>query len=198
MGIGPLLIQHILCSLTGILIAALVGVFANWWVGHAEHGRTWVQPLSGTTRSLSTLSLITLFGLVFGVGLSVPIVVFVTLAVLSALTGIMSGVWAVPVTVVNDAQAGGMGELQILGRVEIPLGVSLFVDGPRPASFRVISTVTLVVYTGASRLGRLIFPGLETQGYVMMFSSALLVVALVLALKATLALIQWGATSPDT
>ena len=72
MGIGPLLVQHVLYSLAGVLIAALIGVPAGWWVGHTGRGRAWVQPLSGAARSLPTLGLITLFGLVLGVGLSAP------------------------------------------------------------------------------------------------------------------------------
>ena len=44
MGIGPLLVQHVLYSLAGVLIAALIGVPAGWWVGHSGRGRTWVQP----------------------------------------------------------------------------------------------------------------------------------------------------------
>ena len=127
MGIGPLLVQHVLYSLAGVLIAALVGVPAGWWVGHTGRGRTWVQPLSGTARSLPTLGLITLFGLVLGVGLSAPMIAFVILALPSVLAGAMSGVRAASVMAVDGARASGMSELQVLGRVEIPLGAPLLV-----------------------------------------------------------------------
>jgi len=43
MGIGPLLVQHVLSSLAGVLIAALIGVPAGWWGGHTGRGRTWGQ-----------------------------------------------------------------------------------------------------------------------------------------------------------
>ena len=183
MGIGPLLVQHVLYSLAGVLIAALIGVPAGWWVGHTGRGRTWVQPLSGTARSLPTLGLITLFGLVLGVGLSAPMIAFVILALPSVLAG-------------DGARASGMSELQVLGRVEIPLGAPLLVGGLRSASLQVISTATLAAYTGAGGLGRLMFLGLKTQDYVMMLSSALLVIALALASEAIFALIQWGVTPP--
>ena len=196
MGIGPLLVQHVLYSLAGVLIAALVGVPAGWWVGHTGRGRTWVQPLRGTARSLPTLGLITLFGLVLGVGLSAPMIAFVILALPSVLAGAMSGVRAASVMAVDGARASGMSELQVLGRVEIPLGAPLLVGGLRSASLQVISTATLAAYTGAGGLGRLMFLGLKTQDYVMMLSSALLVIALALASEAIFALIQWGVTPP--
>ena len=188
MGIGPLLVQHVLYSLAGVLIAALIGVPAGWWVGHTGRGRTWVQPLSGTARSLPTLGLITLFGLVLGVGLSAPMIAFVILALPSVLAGAMSGVRAASAMAVDGARASGMSELQVLGRVEIPLGAPLLVGGLRSA--------TLAAYTGAGGLGRLMFLGLKTQDYVMMLSSALLVIALALASEAIFALIQRGVTPP--
>ena len=190
MGIGPLLVQHVLYSLAGVLIAALIGVPAGWWVGHTGRGRTWVQPLSGT------LGLITLFGLVLGVGLSAPMIAFVILALPSVLAGAMSGVRAASAMAVDGARASGMSELQVLSRVEIPLGAPLLVGGLRSASLQVISTATLAAYTGAGGLGRLMFLGLKTQDYVMMLSSALLVIALALASEAIFALIQWGVTPP--
>ena len=101
MGIGPLLVQHVLYSLAGVLIAALIGVPAGWWVGHTGRGRTWVQSLSGAARSLPTLGLITLFGLVLGVGLSAPMIAFVILALPSVLAGAMSGVRAASVMAVD-------------------------------------------------------------------------------------------------
>ena len=173
MGIGPLLVQHVLYSLAGVLIAALIGA-----------------------RSLPTLGLITLFGLVLGVGLSAPMIAFVILALPSVLAGAMSGVRAASVMAVDGARASGMSELQVLGRVEIPLGAPLLVGGLRSASLQVISTATLAAYTGAGGLGRLMFLGLKTQDYVMMLSSALLVIALALASEAIFALIQWGVTPP--
>ena len=193
MGIGPLLVQHVLYSLVGVLIAALIGVPAGWWVGHTGRGRTWVQPLSGMARSLPTLGLITLFGLVLGVGLSAPMIAFVILALPSVLAGAMSGVRAASVMAVDGARASGMSELQVLGRVEIPLGAPLLVGGLRSAS---LSTATLAAYTGAGGLGRLMFLGLKTQDYVMMLASALLVISLALASEAVFALIQWGVTPP--
>ena len=123
-------------------------------------------------------------------------IAFVILALPSVLAGAMSGVRAASVMAVDGARASGMSELQVLGRVEIPLGAPLLVGGLRSASLQVISTATLAAYTGAGGLGRLMFLGLKTQDYVMMLASALLVIALALASEAIFALIQWGVTPP--
>ena len=190
MGIGPLLVQHVLYSLAGVLIAALVGVPAGWWVGHTGRGRTWVQPLSGAARSLPTLGLITLFGLVLGVGLSAPMIAFVILALPSVLAGAYTGVESADPIAVDAARAAGMSEFQVLARVEIPLGAPLLVGGLRSAGLQVIATATLAAYTGAGGLGRLMFLGLKTQDYVMMLASSLLVIALALVSEAFFTLLQ--------
>ena len=196
MGIGPLLVQHVLYSLAGVLIAALIGVPAGWWVGHTGRGRTWVQPLSGTARSLPTLGLITLFGLALGIGLRAPLLALVVLALPSVLAGAYTGIEAADRLAVDGARASGMSEAQVLTRVEIPLGAPQLVGGLRSASLQVIATATLAAYTGAGGLGRLMFLGLKTQDYVMMLASALLVIALALASEAIFALIQRGVTPP--
>ena len=190
MGIGPLLVQHILYSLAGVLIAALIGVPAGWWVAHTGRGRTWVQPLSGAARSLPTLGLITLFGLALGVGLTAPMIAFVILALPSVLAGAMSGVRAASTMAVDGARASGMSELQVLSRVEIPLGAPLLVGGLRSASLQVIATATLAAYTGAGGLGSLMFLGLKTQEYTMMLVASLLVVVLALFSEAVFSTVQ--------
>ena len=196
MGLGTLTAQHVGYSLLGVGLSALIGVPLGWWVGHTGKGRGLAVVVSGAVRALPTLGLITLFGLALGIGLRAPLLALVILALPSVLAGAMSGVRAASVMAVDGARASGMSELQILGRVEIPLGAPLLVGGLRSASLQVISTATLAAYTGAGGLGRLMFLGLKTQDYVMMLASAMLVIALALASEALFALAQWAITPP--
>lgn len=190
MGIGRLLAQHAGYSLAGVGLAALIGVPAGWWAGHTGHGRIWVQALTGSARALPTLGLITLAGLVLGIGLAAPLLAFVILALPSALAGAINGIRAAEATAVDGARASGMSEAQILTRVEIPLGAPLLLGGLRSASLQVIATATLAAYTGAGGLGRLMFLGLKTQNYTMMLASAILVIALALVSECVFALLQ--------
>ena len=87
-----------------------------------------------------------------------------------------------------------MSGLQVLTRVEIPLGAPLLVGGLRSASLQVIATATLAAYTGAGGLGRLMFLGLKTQDYAMMLASALLVIGLALVSEILFILVQRAVT----
>lgn len=190
MGIGRLLGQHLGYSLLGVLLASALGVPLGWWVGHRRRGRELVVAASGAVRALPTLGVVTLLGLLLGIGLSAPLLAFVVLALPSVLAGAYTGVESADPVAVDGARASGMSELQVLTRVEVPLGAPLLVGGLRSATLQVIATATLAAYTGAGGLGRLMFLGLNTQNYAMVLSSSMLVIGLALLSETCYSLLQ--------
>ena len=177
-------------SLLGVGLSAIVGVPLGWWVGHTGRGRGLAVAVSGAVRALPTLGLITLFGLVLGIGLRAPLLALVILALPSVLAGAYTGIEAADHVAVDGARASGMSEVQVLTRVEIPLGAPQLVGGLRSASLQVIATATLAAYTGAGGLGSLMFLGLKTQEYTMMLVASLLVVVLALVSEAVFSTVQ--------
>lgn len=189
-GLGVLTAQHVGYSLLGVGVSAIVGVPLGWWVGHTGRGRGLAVAVSGAVRALPTLGLITLFGLVLGIGLRAPLLALVILALPSVLAGAYTGIEAADHVAVDGARASGMSEAQVLTRVEIPLGAPQLVGGLRSASLQVIATATLAAYTGAGGLGRLMFLGLKTQDYTSMLVASLLVVVLALVSEAVFSTVQ--------
>ena len=189
-GLGALTAQHVGYSLLGVGLSAIVGLPLGWWVGHTGRGRGLAVAVSGAVRALPTLGLITLFGLVLGIGLRAPLLALVILALPSVLAGAYTGIEAADHVAVDGARASGMSEVQVLTRVEIPLGAPQLVGGLRSASLQVIATATLAAYTGAGGLGSLMFLGLKTQEYTMMLVASLLVVVLALVSEAVFSTVQ--------
>ena len=189
-GLGTLTAQHVGYSLLGVGLSALIGVPLGWWVGHTGRGRGLAVVVSGAVRALPTLGLITLFGLVLGIGLRAPLLALVILALPSVLAGAYTGIEAADRVAVDGARASGMSETQVLTRVEIPLGAPQLVGGLRSAGLQVIATATLAAYTGAGGLGRLMFLGLKTQDYTSMLVASFLVVVLALVSEAVFSLVQ--------
>lgn len=181
-GVVVRLQEHLAYSVAAVLIAAVLAVPLGWLVGHAGRGRGLVVVSSGAARALPTLGVLTLAGLVLGIGLAAPLVALVVLAFPSILAGAYAGVEAIPAATVDAARAMGNSELQVLTRVEIPLGLPLLLGGLRSATLQVVATATLAAYTGAGGLGRFLFLGLKTQDYAQMLGSAILVVALAIVL----------------
>ena len=189
-GIGARLAEHLAYSVIGVLIACLIGIPVGWWVGHTGKLRGLAVELSGGARALPTLGLVTLLGILFGIGLVGPMIAFVVLALPSVLAGAYSGVEAADKQAVDGARASGMTELQVLLRVEVPLGLPLLIGGVRSAFLQVIATATLAAYVGAGGLGRFLFLGLKTQDYPQMLAASLLVVALALVCDVAFAAAQ--------
>src|SRR5690606_6256378 len=131
-----------------------------------------------------------LFALLMGIGLTAPLLSFVILAIPSLLAGAYSAVESADRATVDAARAQGMTELQILTRVELPLGVPLLIGGVRGATVQVVATAMLAAYVGNGGLGRYIFQGLGSQNYPQMIAGSLLVIALALVLDLVLLLIQ--------
>ena len=177
-GLGVRTLEHLAYTALALVIASAIAVPVGWWVGHTGRGRSMAVAASGAARSLPTLGVVTLMGILLGIGLAGPMTAFVILAIPSVLAGAYAGLEATDRRVVDAATAQGMTGRQVLWRVEVPLGLPLLVGGLRSAALQVVATATLAAYVGAGGLGRFLFLGLKTQDYAMMLGGSLVVVAL--------------------
>lgn len=175
--------EHLAYTLLVVAIAAALGIPLGYLVGHTGRGRGLVVVSTGVARALPTLGLVTLAGILLGIGLVAPTIALVVLAMPSVLAGAYAGVEAVDRQTVDAARAMGLSEWQLLWRVEAPLGLPLLLGGLRSATLQVVATATLAAYVGAGGLGRLLFLGLKTQQYALMLASSSLVVSLALVLE---------------
>ncbi len=182
-GIGVRLGEHLAYTVVAVTIAALFAVPIGYLVGHTGRGRGFVITTSGAARALPTLGVLTLAGLVLGIGLAAPMVALVLLAFPSVLAGAYAGVEAIEGDTIDAARAMGFSEWQVLTRVEVPLSLPLLIGGIRSAVLQVVATATLAAYVGAGGLGRFLFLGLKTQDYAQMLAASLLVVLLAILLE---------------
>jgi osmoprotectant transport system permease protein len=189
-GIDARIWQHVWISLMVLAMASVVAIPVGFAIGHVGRGEKFVVAFAGGVRSLPTLGVITLLALWFGIGLEAPVVALVILAIPSILAGAYSGFAAVDRQVIDAARAMGMTELQIIRRVETPLGFPLLVGGLRSASLQVVATLTLADYVGGGGLGRFIFLGLKANDYAQMLGGSILFVALAVASEALFAVVH--------
>lgn len=189
-GVPMRTLEHLGYTALGVAVAALIAIPLGLAVGHTGRFKALAVASAGAARALPTLGLVTLFALLMGIGLTAPLLSFVILAVPSLLAGAYSAVESVEPATVDAARAQGMTELQILTRVELPLGMPLLIGGVRGATVQVVATAMLAAYVGNGGLGRYIFQGLGSQDYPQMIAGSLLVIALALVLDLVLLLAQ--------
>lgn len=188
-GIGDRLLEHLAVTAGAVALAFALAFPVGVLVGHTRRGSSVIAGAVGAVRAIPSIGIITLFGLLIGIGLVAPVIALVVLAVPSLLAGSYAGIAAVDPETVDAARAVGMTEGQIIRKVELPLAAPVIIGGLRSAVLQVVSTTTLAAYTADVGLGRILFTGLKSNNYVLTLSAALLVIALALILELILG---WG------
>jgi len=189
-GIDTRVLEHVAISLLVVGIATVIAVPIGYLIGHTGKGRGIVVALAGAVRALPTLGLLILLALNLGIGLQAPIIALVVLAVPSILAGAYAGFDAVDRRIIDAARAVGMTEMQIVFKVEVPLGLPLLMGGMRSAVLQVIATATLADYVGGGGLGSFIFLGLQTSDYSQMLAGSIVVVILAIAFEIIFSVLQ--------
>jgi osmoprotectant transport system permease protein len=186
------ILQHLGYTFGSVAIAALIAVPAGWAIGHTGRGREIAVFLSGAARSLPSLGLVVLLYLLIGVNFKeqAAIVAFVLLAIPSILAGAYAGIEAIGRTTIEAGRAVGMTPLQVLWKIEIPLGLPLLIGGIRSAVLQVVATVTIAAYVGLGGLGFALIQGIQTRNSSQILGASIVVVVLALVLDALFALLQ--------
>jgi osmoprotectant transport system permease protein len=189
-GIPTRFAEHIVFTVVTVLIASVIAIPIGFVIGHTGEGRGLAVSFTGGIRAIPTLGLLTLVALWVGIGLEAPYVALTVLAIPPILAGAYSSFEAVDRRTIDAARAVGMSELQIVRKVEIPLGLPLLIGGIRSATLQVVATATLAAYVANFGLGRFLFEGQKTNNYAEMLGGSLVVILLALAFEGLLALIQ--------
>ncbi len=182
--------EHLWISLVVLFIASAIALPVGAIIGHSGRGRELAIRVSGGLRALPTLGVLTLFGLWIGIGLSAPILALVILAIPPLLAGAYAGFESVDRHTIDAARAVGMRESQIVGKVELPLGMPILVGGIRSATLQIIATATLAAFIADAGLGRFIFEGLKIRDYGEMLGGSILVIVLALVVDGCFAVTQ--------
>lgn len=189
-GIPVRLTQHLAITAVTVLCASLIAIPAGLLIGHTRKGSGLIGGVTGAARAIPTLGVLTLVGLVVGIGAVAPVIALVVLAIPSLLAGAYAGVQAVNRELPQAAKAIGMSSSQVLLRVELPLALPIIIGGFRAAVLQVIATATLAAYVADLGLGRYLFAGLKSRDYAEMLGGSLLVALLALTAELLLAGLQ--------
>jgi osmoprotectant transport system permease protein len=182
-------------------IAIAIALPAGLWLGHKHRGLLIALGVSNVGRALPSIVLIgfavALLNLSFFWECAVALVV---LAIPPILTNAFFAVEGVDADVVEAARGMGLTEVEILLRVELPLGLPLILAGLRIAAVFVIATATIAGIVGGGGLGEVI-ANPSTYGDAGVLGASYCVAALALVVATALALLQRAAyrrMSPNT
>ncbi len=173
-----------------IVIAVPIGV----WLGHVHRGSFVAINVGNLGRALPSLAVLAIGDAFLGLGLTVVELALVILAVPPILTNAYLAIDGIDEDLVDAARGMGMSELEILMRVELPLGVPLLFAGIRTAAVFVISTTTIAALAGFSGSLGDVIANETSYHFAGVLGAAICVAALALAVEGVLTLLQRALT----
>lgn len=148
--------EHLYISLIPLLVAIIVGVPIGIWLGHIHKGEFLAVSITNIGRALPSLALIAiLIGLV-GIGTLNAMIALFLLAFPPILSYAFQAVNSVDRDLTKGARGMGMTPVQVLSKVELPLGLPMIISGIRTAAVLTVSSATIATIAGSGGLGDVI------------------------------------------
>jgi osmoprotectant transport system permease protein len=201
-GVWNRLNEHLLLTGTATLVAVLLGLPLAVWLGHVGRGGLLAVNISNVGRAVPTFAVLLLlsigpvgaadFGPYGRAGLA-TLIALVLFALPPIITNAYVGMREVDRDTVDAATGMGMGDLQLLRRVELPLAMPLIVTGVRLAVVQVWATATIAALVAGPGLGRIITLGFRRQDVAEVVAGALVVAVCALLLEVAMVALQWWA-----
>lgn len=158
--------NHLLLSISALAIGLAISLPLAIAITRVRTLQAPVLALAGAIQTIPSLALLALMvPLLRQIGF-VPALIALTLySMLPVIRNTVTGISEVDADLVEAGRALGMTDLQLLGRVELPLALPVIIAGVRTATVWVVGIATLSTPVGATSLGNYIFSGLQTQNY---------------------------------
>lgn len=192
---------HLALSATGLLGGLLIALPIGIAIGHTGRGAFLAIGLSNVGRAIPSIAIL---GIVFpislhlnlGFGFVPTVVALVALAIPPIVTNTYAALRGVDRDLVEAGRGMGMGELELLARVELPVGAGLLMAGIRTAAVQVVATASLGAVISADSLGFFVLKGIAIQDRPQIFAGALMIAALSMLTELLFAWLQRRVTAP--
>jgi osmoprotectant transport system permease protein len=192
---GAELLRH--CEL--VLVAVALALALGAPLGLLVARRSGAGPgIFATLNLLQTIPSVALFGLLIaplsalgigGIGAVPAIIALVLYSLLPVVRNTQAGIIGVDPAVIDAARGIGLTRAQILRRIELPLGMPVFLAGLRIVTVQAIGLTVVAALIGAGGLGSFVFQGIGQYATDLVLLGALPTILLALAADFVLALL---------
>lgn len=192
--------QHMQIVLVVIALATVFSVTLGIIVQRNSSARAITLSIAGIFLTIPSLALFAVFIPILGIGNAPAMAALFLYAILPILRNTVTGLDEVSPAVVESARGMGMGSMQQLLRVKLPLAWPVIMAGVRVSSLMVVGIAAIAVLVGGDGLGLFIQGGLTRLGLPgsaeSVWVGTVFIVLLGLVLDIVWALIQRLTTSP--
>lgn len=195
--------QHLSLSVASLAAGLAIALPIGLYIGHTGRGARVAVAVSNIGRAVPSLGWL---GIAYpittglfqraGLGFLPAFIGLVALAIPPIVTNTHAGLRDVDPELREAARGMGMGELQLLMRVEVPVALAVILAGIRVSAVAVIATTPLAALVGGGTLGSYIIQGLDLSDEVRVFAGAVMVALLAILTELAFAWLQRRAVSP--
>jgi len=154
--------------------------------------RSFFLHVSSLGETIPTVALMALLVPTLGYGFAPVAAALFLYGLLPVFRNTLSGVDAVPCTVVEAAQGCGMTESQILWKIRLPWAMPLIIQGIRISLVINIAAATVGAVAGAGGLGSLILSGIKSFDSLLILKGSVPVALLALCADSALRVFEQG------
>lgn len=180
------LVQHIGISAAAIVLGIIAAVPAGIWLTYHEKTAKVVLGIFGVVNTIPSIVLLGAAMIILGIGYVPAIAVLFLYSLLPILRATCTGIREVSPRCIKAAEGMGMSKMQMLRQVQLPLALPAIMTGIRLSMIYIISWATLAAFIGGGGLGDLIWMGLQSYNFGLVFCGAAPATVLSLAASALL------------
>ncbi|MCW2642234.1 MAG: transporter permease [Dactylosporangium sp.] len=156
--------QHAMLVGLAVLIASVLGVAVGALVWRDPRASAVAVGATSGLFTLPSLALMTLLLPLLGLGWGTSLTALVIYSLLPIVRNTVAGLRAVDPAMVEVARGMGLGPVQTLLRIELPLAWPVILAGIRVATQVVMGIAAIAAYVAGPGLGNRIFTGLQRLG----------------------------------
>lgn len=187
--IADLTLDHLEVSAIALAGSLVIAMPIGVWLGHRGRGELLAVAIGNAGRAVPELALIAFMVAFVGIGLVNVSIALLILGIPPILTNSFVAVHQVDRDAVEAARGMGMTEAEIVGKIELPLGVPTLMSGVRTAAIAIVATATIAPLAGVVTLGDLILSR-NVYGDDGVLAGAIVVAVLAMLIELGLAAVQ--------
>ena len=177
---GNLIGQHILLSLTAIVLAGVIGLFLGILIAEKDRFSGVVLGIANVFYTIPSISLLGMLIPFIGIGNKTAVVALTIYGIMPMVRNTYAGIKGVNEEVIIAARGMGSTDSQIMWKIKLPLALGVIIAGVRNVVVMTISTTAIAAFIGAGGLGVAIYRGITLYNTALTFGGSLLIALLAL------------------
>ena len=182
--------EHLLISLSAIVVASLIGVLLGIFISEYRKYAAWLLGAVNMLYTIPSIALLGFFISITGVGNLTALIALILYALLPIIRSTYTGITHINPLIIEAAEAMGSTRWQLLYKIKLPLALPVLMSGIRNMVTMTIALAGIASFVGAGGLGVAIYRGITTNNSAMTLVGSVLIALLALGFDFFLAKIE--------